>query len=155
MKLTFLVVFASYVLAFMTSVRSKPVVSLILSIVLARTDGTLPLKVPTPFSPEPPSIIVTLSMLSSGFAIASAICGRTLIIISVMAALPYLAIASAFFSIASASARPLALILSASARPFALMLSASAIPCALTASASCSFANLSASACAFLASACF
>ena len=63
MKLTFLVVLASYVLAFMTSVRSKPVVSLILSIVLARTDGTLPLKVPTPFSPEPPSIIVTLSML--------------------------------------------------------------------------------------------
>ena len=146
---------ASYVLAFITSVRSKPVVSLTDSIVFASTDGTLLLNEPTPVSPLPLSIIVTLSIASNGFAIAPAISGSTLIIISVMAALPYLAIASAFFSIASASARPLALMLSASARPFALMLSASAIPCALTASASCSLANLSASACAFLASACF
>jgi hypothetical protein len=51
-----------------------------------------------------------------------------LIIISTIAALLYFLYASARFSMASASARPFALMASASARPFALAASASARP---------------------------
>ena len=77
--------FASYVSALMISERSTPVASFIDSNSFAITTGTLPAT--EPMSSLPPPMIVILSIWLSGSAIFPAISGRTLIIISAIAAL--------------------------------------------------------------------
>ena len=79
--------FASYVSALMISERSTPVASFIDSNSFAITTGTLPATEPMPLPSLPPPMIVILSIWLSGSAIFPAISGRTLIIISAIAAL--------------------------------------------------------------------
>ena len=136
----------------MISARSTPVVSFMVSNIFAMTAGTLSateLTAPLP-SPEPPMIVI-LSIWASGFAISAATWGMTLIIISAIAALLYFAYASAFFSMASASARPFALAASASASPLARIPAASASYFALIPAAS--FWRITSSASAFFSAA--
>lgn len=119
----FLSVFASLLFASMIPFRSTPVVSFIDSMTFIRTAGTFPAISETPLLSPP--ITVTLSMELIGSAIAFAISGRILTIISVMAASPYFFIASAFKSIAFASASPFNWIARDSACPRASIAAAS------------------------------
>ena len=130
---------------------SIPVASFTDSNTFAITAGTFPATSLTPF--EFPPITVTLSIALIGSATFLATSGKTFTSISTIAACPYFFIASAFLSIASASANPFALIASASASPFALIARASCSCLYFSASALVLVASASRSISTFLASA--